>query len=253
MNGLYHFTKEEYADKIMESQTIHPSGGAFSLGAKKVFFYAGIPSLEQVRENMADKYRQYEWTAIKIVPGQDELKDYKVRALDDMSVAHKGECELEGKNVKKVNLVLDMNENGDLFIREKTPEEIEKGPYRPRQEIIDKFGVKENEKPNLIRSTIDSIAAYGQLLKRPAKLAWDNIKKGINTVRNTIGGNKEMNEENAPTDIVDMKEVNRQKQLDFLADIRETSSRSVEPVEYRRSQEISRSVPKISKDEIDSR
>lgn len=253
MNGLYHFTKEEYADKIMDSQTIHPSGSAFSLGAKKVFFYAGIPSLEQVRENMADKYRQYEWTAIKIVPAQDELKDYKVRALDDKSVAHKGECELEGKNVKKVNLVLDMNEKGDLFIREKTPEEIEKGSYRPRQEIIDKFGVKENEKPNPIRSTIDLLPAYGQFLKRPLKLAWDNtIKKVIDKVRNTIG-NRNINEEMAPTDIENMKEVNHEKQLKFLENIRETTSNSIEPVGYRRSQEISRSVPKISKDEIDSR
>ena len=78
-NGLYHITREESADKILQSGYIRPSGSFLSLGRKKVFFFAGIPEPDLIRENILELYRQYEWTAIKVMPNEKDLDRYKTR------------------------------------------------------------------------------------------------------------------------------------------------------------------------------
>ena len=142
--GLYHITKEENADSIIQQGVINPSNNVLSMGRKKVFFFAGIPELEAIRENIRSQYRQYEWTAVKIMPQEADLANYKTRVMGDNSVIYKGKCELDSNKVKKVKLVLDLNKEGNLYLREKTPEEIEKGDYVPPDEVKQKFEVSQN-------------------------------------------------------------------------------------------------------------
>ena len=241
--GLYHITKEEYANKIMEDRAIKPSSGILSLGSKKVFFFAGIPNLESLKENVAGQYRQYEWIAIKINPEESDLKNYKVRAHDDYSVAYNGKCELDGKKVKKVNLVLDMDKEGELFIREKTQEEIEKGPYAPRQEIKDKYKMPSNS----LQVYKDMGASYFKMLKRLTTV----IKKGIEKL-NPFDNNAKLNiNENQQ---VSAKESNHQKQLEFLEELKQTSSQDTQNKAYtmkiQRNMEVSKT-HKDNNDEID--
>ena len=142
-NGLYHFTSKENAEKILEDGYIRPSGRILSLGSKKTFFFAGIPDLSMLRENIADSANQYEWTAIKINPDENDIANYKIRAYDDNSVIFKGTCNLNNKKVKKVELVLDLNQDGIPYIREKSQEELEKG-YIPSEELIRKCTPSKN-------------------------------------------------------------------------------------------------------------
>lgn len=142
--GLYHITKEENADSIIQQGVINPSNNFLSLGRKKVFFFAGIPQLEVIRENIANQYRQYEWTAVKIMLQERDLSSYKTRVIGDNSVIYNGKCELNQNTVKKVKLVLDINREGNLYLREKTPEESEKGDYVPPDVVKQKFEVSQN-------------------------------------------------------------------------------------------------------------
>ena len=222
-SGLYHFTKEEFADKILEDKVIKPSNGILSLGNKKVFFFAGIPDMETLRENVAGSYRQYEWTAIKVNPDVDDLKNYRVRAYDDCSVAYKGNCKLEDKKVQKVKLVLDMDKEGSLFIREKTPEEIEKGEYEPSQEIKDKF----NTKNNAIQLYSDMGKSYFKTLGRLAQ----QIKKGTSKLLSI--GKKENEDNELVQPIVNMKEINHQKQIEFLEEIKRDTSNEIKSSRYK--------------------
>lgn len=161
-NGLYHITREESADKILQSGYIRPSGNFLSLGRKKVFFFAGIPEPDLIRENILELYRQYEWTAIKVMPNEKDLDRYKTRVLGDNSIICIGKQELEENKVQKVKLVLDINKEGKLYIREKTKEEIEKGVYEPSKEVKEKFGVQTNP----LVATQDAAKSYINIFRR---------------------------------------------------------------------------------------
>lgn len=177
-NGLYHITKEESADKILESGYIRPSGNFLSLGRKKVFFFAGIPEPNLIRENILELYRQYEWTAIKVTPNEGDMNKYKTRVMGDNSIICIGKQELEENKVKKVKLVLDIDKEGKLYIREKTKEEIEKGEYKPSKEVMEKFAVQKNP---LITSQ-DAAKSYINTFKRLFMKAKEFInKKGNKT------------------------------------------------------------------------
>ena len=153
-DGLYHLTSEENANKIMEDGHIRPSGVVASLGAKKTFFFAGVPSIDLIRENVAGLAEQFEWTAINVRPDENDLSNYRIRKFDDNSVVCKGKCSLEEGKVRKVSLVLDLDQEGIPYIREKTPEEIENG-YEPSEELKQKFKIGNNAlvvKRNLMKA-----------------------------------------------------------------------------------------------------
>lgn len=141
------------------------------LAPKKTFFFAGIPNIDLIRENIAASSEQFEWTAIQVNPSKEDLSNYRIRAYDDNSIIFKGQCNLEKDKVKKVNLVLDLNQDGKLFIREKTPEEMEKG-YEPSEELKQKFKVSKNP---LVTTTRNLTKAY---FKKPIQLLSKLITAG---------------------------------------------------------------------------
>lgn len=137
-DGLYHVTTEENAEKIMESGHIRPSGYFLSLGAKKCFFFAGTPSYKDLASNCASEAKKYEFKAVKIMPNEEELSKFKQRTFNDDSITYKGKCYLPEERTKIVDLVLDINEKGDIYTREKTEEELQNG-YVPKEELTEKM------------------------------------------------------------------------------------------------------------------
>jgi len=165
--GLYHVTKEEAADAILESGYIRPSNSLISLGSKKCFFFAGTPDYQTLIQNVAN-IGDYEMTAVKVRPSEEQLKSYKVRSYNDNAVIYKGRCTLEDKQVEKVTLVLDIDEKGVLYTREKTKEEIEKGAYVPSEEL--------KQRVHMQSLPVQMIGNMGKSYVREYKNLWRHVK-----------------------------------------------------------------------------
>ena len=171
-NGLYHITSEENAEKIMNDGQINPSNWIASLGKPKTFFFAGIPTIGQLMENVAGAAGQFEITAINVQLDENDIKKYRIRALDDNSVVCKGACKLQPGKVKKVSLVLDMDKDGIPYMREKTADEIENG-YEPCEELKEKF--KPSSRAMMVKKNL--LKAY---FMKPFSL----LKQGILKLQN---------------------------------------------------------------------
>lgn len=166
--GLYHITTPEAAEKIMETGYIKPSGNISSLGSKKCFFFAGTPDYQSLIQNVAN-IKGYEMTAIKLNPTAEQLSSYKVRSYHDNAVIYKGECILEDKQAQKVTLVMDIDEKGKIFTREKTQEEIEKGTFEPKEEVKKQLPLEDN-----LWKQAESL---GKSYLHELEILWSNIKK----------------------------------------------------------------------------
>ena len=167
-NGLYHVTTPENADKILESGYIKPSSNFISMGSKKCFFFAGKPSYNDLLRNVSSSSTSYEFSAVKIdlkkdaqnneVPtekAKEILSNFKQRSFNDDAIVYKGKYELNNSCATKVQMVLDLDEKGNIISREKTEEEIEKGEYVPSQELVDKLNLHKltnNTKLNSLKS-----------------------------------------------------------------------------------------------------
>lgn len=137
-DGLYHVTTEESAEKIMQSGHIRPSNNLLSLGRKKCFFFAGTPSYKDLASNCASEARKYEFKAIKLMPNEEELSKFRQRTFNDDSITFAGKCYLPEERTKVVDLVLDIDEKGNIFTREKTEEELQ-NKYIPKDELVQKM------------------------------------------------------------------------------------------------------------------
>jgi len=135
--GLYHVTTAENAQKIIESGHIKPSSNILSLGSKKCFFFAGLPSYKDLASNCASEAAKYEFKAVKLNPNSEELSKFRQRAFNDDSITFKGRCDLPEERTEVVDLVLDIDEKGNIYTREKTEEELEK--YIPKDELVQKM------------------------------------------------------------------------------------------------------------------
>ncbi len=145
-DGLYHVTTDENAEKIMESGYIKPSNVILSLGKKKCFFFAGTPSYKDLSSNCASEATKYEFKAIKLMPNNEELSKFRQRTFNDDSITYKGRCNLPKERTEVVDLVLDIDEKGNIFTREKTEEELEN--YVPKPELVEKM--KEQGNTNIL-------------------------------------------------------------------------------------------------------
>jgi len=123
--GLYHFTSLESAKKILESGYIKPSSPFVSYGTKeKSYFFAGMPSYEEYAQNVNKNLSEnYELTALKININYEELATFKQRTLGDQSLVYEGSYQLPKDRVEIVEVVLDVDKNKKIFLREKTEEE----------------------------------------------------------------------------------------------------------------------------------
>lgn len=136
--GLYHVTTEESAEKIMESGHIRPSNNLLSLGRKKCFFFAGTPSYKDLASNCASEAKKYEFKAVKLNPNEEELSKFRQRTFNDDSITFAGKCYLPEERTEVVDLVLDIDEKGNIFTREKTEEELQ-NKYIPKDELVQKL------------------------------------------------------------------------------------------------------------------
>lgn len=134
--GLYHFTSLENAKKILDSGYIKPSSPFVSYGTKeKCYFFAGMPDYEtyaqNVNKNISDNY---ELTALKININYEELATFKQRTLGDQALVFEGNYELPKDRVEIVEVVLDVDKNKKIYLREKTEEEKTNG-FIPSSEL----------------------------------------------------------------------------------------------------------------------
>ena len=171
--GLYHITSEENCDKILKSGHIKPSNIISSLGRKKTFFFAGAPNFDVLSQNV--DISQYEFSAIKIKPTEEQIEQYKVRKYRDNAVIYEGQCNLDDKQVEKVNLVLDIDKNGRVISREKGKDE----DYHPSKELLDKINLSKTGK---FKNSIIQVGKYlGSVVTGMFKMGKDAMHKVLPT------------------------------------------------------------------------
>ena len=173
--GLYHVTTAENAQKIMESGYIKPSNSILSLGRKKCFFFAGLPSYRDLSSNCASEASKYEFKAIKLEPNSEEISKFRQRSFNDDSITFQGRCELPEERTRIVDLVLDIDEKGNIYTREKTEEEMEK--YVPNPELVKKMTTLNSNVLSILgKSYVKEYQTVGSKLISKLKAFADRIK-----------------------------------------------------------------------------
>ena len=209
--GLYHVTSEENADLILESGYIKPSNNFISMGRKKCYFFAGQPSYVDLCRNVASSSTSYEFCAVKIDLKKDAenneiptekakqiLSNFRQRSLNDDSITYRGRCNLKDKCATKVQMVLDLDEKGNIISREKTLAEIEQGKYIPPDELVEKLNIEKNN--NLVKNMIKSYPkelthTYAKLFSKLKSIISNRkIKKNLlNESISTLNDNNRQN------------------------------------------------------------
>ena len=117
--GLYHFTSEESCKKIVESGYVKASSRYLSYSpVKKSFFFAGIPSFEDMAINIGVLASKPKLTAVKIKPTFEQLASFRYRELNDDAVVYDGNCNIDDKNVSIAYIVADLDKNGHIQYKE---------------------------------------------------------------------------------------------------------------------------------------
>lgn len=188
--GMYHFTDEESALKIQESEYLKPASGFMkyinSYGTPVACLFCGKPDIDNYVKNVtATKTEKNPYinpamiaTAIKVSPtNKEELKNYKIRNMSDSAVLYEGYCVLPHEKIQVVKMVPDlvrdeentpiMDKNGEFKIafREARPGEIigENNEYLAQKDYLDYIKQKSLElgyskKTNTIAGKINNYA-----------------------------------------------------------------------------------------------
>lgn len=101
--GIYHFTSDEASKMIMETNYVRASNSFTSYGKKRSFFFAGIPSFEDLavnsllysKDGVAKKL-----TAVKINLPYEELAEFNYRDRNDCALLHDGNLEFDNNKAK---------------------------------------------------------------------------------------------------------------------------------------------------------
>lgn len=134
-NGLYHITpNEEVSEKIINSGYLKPATGIAkninSYGTASVCLFNGTPDIYNYTKNMVNSTKDNVYlnptlvkSAIKLLPTEKELLNYKSRALIDNAIIYEGYCVLPKDRASIVHLVPDLirnEETGKPIVNEKT-------------------------------------------------------------------------------------------------------------------------------------
>lgn len=122
-NGLYHFTTEENAAKILQSGYVKKSDYITSYGKKKSFFFNGIPDIADVAINLSSIAQTQ--VAVKFDISESEVSDFRYRAYDDGSITHDGNYNFDNNNARLAYLALQFDENNKLVYREVSKQEFD--------------------------------------------------------------------------------------------------------------------------------
>ncbi len=152
-DGIVHFTSLETANKIMESGYVKPSNFLESdLTAKKSFFFAGTPTLEDILINIP---AYHVMTAVKIKPTEEQIKNLKYRVINDGAVTYDGKFTFDKNNAYIAYYGMKFNkETNSLYMQEISEEEAKN--YQVSEEVKKNY----NYNPKSIISNI-KMNAYG--------------------------------------------------------------------------------------------
>ena len=113
--GIYHFTSEQTAHKILESGYVKESNPMISYGNKKSFFFAGIPEFQDLALNL--NKLETKRVAVKIKIDENGLSDFNYRSMTDNALSHNGNYNFDSSKAEIVYLGL-FEENGKLVYKE---------------------------------------------------------------------------------------------------------------------------------------
>lgn len=194
-DGLYHVTTAKNAQKIMESGYINPSNSILSLGKKKCFFFAGLPEYKDLCSNCASEASRYEFKAIKLNPNSEELSNFRQRTFNDDSITFEGRCELPMDRTQVVDLVLDIDDKGNIYTREKTEEEMER--YVPNPDLVKKMTLLNSNVISIMgKSYVNEYKTIGSKLISKLKAFRDKIMgKNVPSLAASSSISQELNQE----------------------------------------------------------
>ncbi len=132
-NGILHFTSDEAAKKIMDSGYIKASGGITSYGSKKSYFFAGVPSFEQMAINVSDDLHP-KICAVRVKPTLDDIDNLSYRALTDEAVSYKGNYKL--KDNAEIAYFGLKEDNGKLLYKEISKAEYDNYELKISKNIV---------------------------------------------------------------------------------------------------------------------
>jgi len=110
--GLFHITDEKKLIDILESGYLKASNKEISYGKEKVYFFAGIPTFEDVCFNISLKDKL---VAIKINPTYEDLTSLIYRNRNDKAIAHENNLNLTDKLIEIVYLGLHKENNQFIY------------------------------------------------------------------------------------------------------------------------------------------
>ena len=164
--GLYHITSKEKAEKIIKENKLYGLSNNLIDGKGKSFFFAGIPSYDDVRRNVPNLAYEPEITAIKITLTPEEIKKLLFRKYSDKVIAKAGDIHIQG-NAKVVKLGLDINE-GNLYYS------TYNGVYSPHLDVLIKLKRKKEKVQRVKRFGLDYFNEYINLGKHTMNLLKKN-------------------------------------------------------------------------------
>ena len=147
-NGLYHLTSLESAQKIIDSGYVK-TGHRTSYGAKKTFFFAGEPTLNDVVQNINNFETQK--VAVKFNVNEDTISNLVYRKFTDKAIANYGDFHFNANDAKIVYLGL-QEENGRLVYKE-----INESDFKKNTTAISNNKLK--EKVNDVKSLLLALSS----------------------------------------------------------------------------------------------
>ena len=114
-DGIYHFTSLDNATKILDSGYVKESDYFVSYGKKKSFFFAGIPTVDDLAVNV--RGLEPKRVAVKFDIDADNLVDFKYRKFADKAISYEGRYNFDKTKASIAYLGL-FEENGELVYKE---------------------------------------------------------------------------------------------------------------------------------------
>ncbi len=157
--GLYHFTDEVSAKKILDSGYIKESSHFTSYGKKRTFMFAGVPSVEDTCLNSVFDYKK---TAVKLHPSDAEIGNLQYRKYSDSAVSSIGNYDITNSSPEIAYLVLKEQDGALKYVE--VPK-VEYDNYNPHfnDNVINK--TVENARKKLYQTTVGMSSEYDNVIK----------------------------------------------------------------------------------------
>ena len=198
-NGLYHFTKEESADKIIKSGYIKKANAMTSYGTPKSFFFNGVPSVGAYLTNLDSL--PIRTTAVKVNVDEQLVNNnkLKIRNLDDKAITYEGNLDITNYNPEKKYFCL-VKEGNELVYKEVDKNTYDNYPNTSEGMKLQKFTKKIGNLKAIYNDYLYNIAANNKVLS----------KEDITTLKNYVpkaNVNTNVFENNNPIDVDIMDDI----------------------------------------------